>query len=371
MPNKRSRSKGRGQGIQLPLPLAELNAYGLQAWHYWPLVMGEDRKIQGRLPAGDAWESWPYVEPNPPNAYAGLFFDIDNGAKWEFDSKAPVPNWEVRSESPPYTYHVAYTLEIPVGRYDDALLAPLTYYRRIYDGIADAIGADYRYNGLLIKNPLAPPSGGVAIWLRREPYTLGELREWLPADIPKPVFQTGVGRNVDLFEHCVKVAHQPGWARIIALEGHAGRWLEYVWRQNVAEYAEYPLPDGECRSIAKSCAKYSMRQYSDAVFRARQKGRIGLRWHDNAEYDYQSRIDAVATLVQIGYKQAEIAEMMGISIRTVRYDVAAYRRRPINPGDNAVHPQGLSRLVSGRQYHNKVNPPTAGDEINRCGAPTD
>ena len=146
----------------------------------------------------------------------------------------------------------------------------------------------------MAKNPLHPPSGCTVHWIRREPYSLTELREWLPAKLPKPVRTTGVGRNCDLFSHCVKLAHQPKWAHIIAAEGHAGQWLDHVRRLNFAEYAEDPLPDSECKSIAKSCAKYSLRNYSDEKFSEiqskRGSRRAQQRWHpSDADYSYQDR----------------------------------------------------------------------------------
>ena len=106
-----------------------------------------------------------------------------------------------------------------MARHDAALLKPLAYYRIVYEGLAGKFRADPRYDGIMTKNPLQPPPGCSVHWIRRDPYTLGELREWLPAEIPKPVYATGVGRNEDLFRHCVKLAHQPGWAKVIAEEG--------------------------------------------------------------------------------------------------------------------------------------------------------
>ena len=206
------------------------------------------------------------------------------------------------------------------------MLRPLAFYRDVYDGLAIRIGADHRYSGLMIKNPLHPPPDCSAQWYRRDPYTLTELREWLPLEIPKPLRETGVGRNEDLFRHCIKLAHQPGWARIIAAEGHAGRWLEHVRLLNVQEFAEDPLPDVECRSIAKSCAKYSLRNFSEGRFSAIQLARNSKRWHGQREYDYQQRAQTVGLMAELGYRQAEIAVMFGVDVRTIRRDLAKQRR---------------------------------------------
>ena len=119
--------------------------------------------------------------------------------------------------------HVAFTLETPMARHDAARLQPLGFYRRVYDGLAVMFGADLRYDVVMTKTPLRPPPGCSVQWLRKAPYRLDELREWLPEQPEKPVQSTSTGRNEDLFRHCVRLAHQPKWARVMADEGYASR----------------------------------------------------------------------------------------------------------------------------------------------------
>ena len=126
----------------------------------------------------------------------------------------------------------------------------------------------------------------------------------------------------------MKLAHQPKWAHIIAAEGHAGQWLEHVRRLNFAEYAEDPLPDSECRSIAKSCAKYSLRDYSEEKFSQRQTARITRRWHPGEKnYSYQDRAHTIGLMEELGYSQADLEQIFGISERTVRRDLTICRSR--------------------------------------------
>ena len=323
---RRSRRDDVPEG-QLPQQLFD---HGLQAAHRYPLVGGANKKIEGRRSPDEAWEDWPYIESQPPHVYAAMVFDIDDPDRWEHEVDGPMPNWQIRKDRSRPTYHVAYTLEIPVARHNAALLKPLHFYRDVYDGLAVRISADCRYSGLMMKNPLNPPSDCTVQWFRSEPYTLAELREWLPDRIPKPIIKTGVGRNEDLFRHCVKVAHQPKWARIIQAEGYAGQWLEHVRLLNVQEYAENPLDDSECRSIAKSCAKYSLRNYSEEIFSEIQarRGAKGAqqRWHSGEpEYDYAERWKSVEMCSRLGYSQAEIGAMFGIAVRTVKSDLQKAR----------------------------------------------
>ena len=69
---------------------------------------------------------------------------------------------------------------------------------------------------------------------------------------------------------------RPRWHRVIAAEGYAGAWLEHVREQNVALWHPDELPEAECRSIAKSCANYSLRQFSETDYSAIQTQRNAL-----------------------------------------------------------------------------------------------
>ena len=324
---RRRKNAGVPDG-QLPLPLFE---HGLQAAHQRPLVADQSKFIQGRRPAREAWGEWPYIESNPPHAYAAMLFDIDDPDRWEHEVDGPLPNWQVRKDSQPFTYHIAYALEIPVARHDAARMKPLHFFRDVYDGLSVKIGADHRYSGLLTKNPLNPPPGCSTQWFRSEPYTLEELRDWLPEVIQKPVHTTGVGRNEDLFRFCVKLAHQPRWARTIAAEGYAGQWLAHVQLLNIQQFAENPLPDSECHSIAKSCAKYSLRQFREGIFSdiqaERGRRRAQQRWHPNQpEYDYQSRAETVGIMADLGYTKRQLTEIFGVSTSTIKRDLAWARK---------------------------------------------
>ena len=324
--NRTSQSEDLYEQLHLPLfePLVE---HGLQQIHVRPWVGDEEKIRRGRRSAPEAWDNWPYVESHPPHVYAGLFFDIDNSLQWEYEVDGPCPNWQIRKDGPIPTYHVAYTLEIPVARHNATNDKIIRFYRDVYDGLSYLFNADPRFDGIMAKNPLQPPSGCTVDWIRHAPYTLVELREWLPAKIPKPILTTGVGRNCDLFDHCVKLAHQPKWANIIAAEGHAGLWLEHVRRLNYSEYLDDPLPDSECKSIAKSSAKYSLRQFSEERFSEiqqwRGRRRAQQRWHPGQEkYSYEERATTAALMVDLGYTKPEVATIFGVTVRTIERDLA-------------------------------------------------
>ena len=268
MPTDRSSGTRYVQNQQLYLPLFEpLVEHGLQQIHHWPWVSDEEKIRRGRRPAPEAWDNWPYVESHPAHTYAGLFFDIDNPETWEYEVDGPCPNWQIRKEGLRTTYHVAYTLEIPVARHNAAQERIVNYYRDIYDGLSCLFDADPRFDGVMAKNPLHPPAGCSAEWIRRAPYSLTELREWLPAKIPKPVYTTGVGRNEDLFRHCVKLAYQPHWA-----QDH--RCTKGTMASGWNTYADSTTPSTQrtlfrtrsARASRSRAPKYSLRHYSEERF---------------------------------------------------------------------------------------------------------
>ena len=213
-----------------------------------------------------------------------------------------------------------------MARHDASRPAPIKLYRHVYDRLAFQFGADRRYNGLLTKNPLNPPPGCTTQFLRSTPFTLAELSEWIQTDIPPNIPTTGIGRNEDLFHECIKLAHQPQWARIIKAEGPENQWLQQVRLLNIGSFAENPLPDSECWSIAKSCAKYSLTQFSEEKFseiqsaRARRKART---WNPPRPPGY---FDAIVEMKNAGYTTQQIADYFGLSRRTINYDLAKVRR---------------------------------------------
>ena len=83
--------------------------------------------------------------------------------------------------------------------------------------------------------------------------------------------------------------------------------------QNVALWHPDELADIECRSIAKSCARYSLWDFSEKKVSERQRRRTGKQWHDDPNYDYDTRNAAILSLDGMGFRQREIAEVVDIS----------------------------------------------------------
>ena len=68
---------------------------------------------------------------------------------------------------------------------------------------------------------------------------------------------------------------------------------------------------------AKSCAGYSLLKFSAKVVSERSRRKTGKQWHDDPDYDYATRNAAILSLDGMGFRQREIAEVIGISRRRV------------------------------------------------------
>ncbi len=136
-------------------------------------------------------------------------------------------------------------------RYPAARVEPLRYFAGIAEYYAHAVGADPGYSGVLAHNP-APMfrSPYKTVWGREEPYTLDQLATAIPVSWEPPKLrQTGVGRNVDLFEAGMR------WAGCQANKSLPVPPALMVVNQEF----EYPLPLSEVQATANSIEKYRER----------------------------------------------------------------------------------------------------------------
>ena len=244
-------------GAQLELPLLcapeSVRAHGLRAAHPRPLVsLGKQpgRPFNSfRTTPKRAW-SYPEVEyANAGSSYAALVLDCDDPAALKRGmSDLPDPNWIVWRAANDHA-HVAWTLANPVHRHSAAKVEPLRYFAAVAEFYTAAIGADPRYHGVLAHNPTPRyrESEFSTTWGRKDPYTLGELASVIPFNWQAPkVRQTGVGRNVDLFEALLR------WAA--RRENEAVSVLSAAMIIN--QQFTVALPQSEVSATARSVEKY-------------------------------------------------------------------------------------------------------------------
>ena len=209
--------------------------------------------------------------------------------------------------------HCVYALELPIARHNAAHTAPLRYLAHVADRLSHHLGADPGYTGLITRNPVNPGPECFTHWSRMFPYTLGELDKLLPKGKPPSRRLTGIGRNCDLFKSMVSEVFRPRWAGVLETQGWSEAWLDHVRAQNVAQFAPEALPDGECRSIAKSCFRYWTRDYDPGRFSDIQRARNGKRWHDDPAFDFEQQARDVRELKAWGLKQVTIGAILELS----------------------------------------------------------
>ena len=264
-PRRKSTVKQRWLPIDAAPP--KVREHGLRDAHSRPLVSpGKRDGVFGVSFRVAPWAAWhfPSLELRAENSYPALILDFDG--RGSFDrvleavrlSKVGALNWAVENRRTGGV-HGVWTLAKPVHRADTALEAPLKLYGRISEYYAALLSADAGYTGVLTHNPMkaAQPAGFETHWLRREPYTLGELAEFIPFRWrrPKPS-RTAAGRNCDVFAHCMRWAGSPANLDAPVL----AEALE------VNDGFKFPMGVSEVAGIARSVERYRRKWISQGRF---------------------------------------------------------------------------------------------------------
>lgn len=227
-----------------------------------------------------------YIQHNPPPVMAWMVFDIDRVSAvnaWEqtaWDDTAlpqlPPPAW-IASNDSGIGGHIAYGIAAPVARTDAARAAPLRFAAAVEYAYRERLGADRGYAGLITKNPLHEhwrvftPSKDCGV------YDLATLAEYvtLPKRIPKRERETGLGRNVEIFDNLRQWSYsavRQHWRP----DGY-NAWLSAcIDRASELNQFASPLPFQEVQGIGKSVAKWVWQHFTPAGFRKVQASR-GVR----------------------------------------------------------------------------------------------
>ena len=266
-----------------------------------------------------------YIQPNHPYYTHFFVFDLDYPTAYIdfFYSMVGVPAPNLIVENPENGHaHYIYQLKTPIYNTDASKPKPIEYGNAVYNALREALNADVSYTGLITKNALHKH------WrthlLREQPYTLNQLAERLDLtsrEISKPIQPddaVGLGRNCCVF-HTVRK-----WA-YIAIRKHRSstynQWLDAVLNECVSLNNQFTLPmnHNEVKGIAKSIARWVWKRdphcYAMFIERQSMKGRNGGKAKGAAYLD--KRLQA-KQLQAKGWSQVKIAEMLGISTRTLR-----------------------------------------------------
>ena len=324
---RRPRRKTTVRQRWLPIDAAPLKVreHGLRDAHSRPLVSpGKRDGAFGLSFRVDPWAAWlfPSLELRAANSYTCLILDLDGWGSYERAERAVrrtkvgALNWAVENRRTGGV-HGVWTLANPVHRADMALAAPLKKYGRISEYYAAALGADAGYTGVLTHNPMedAQLPGFETHWLRREPYTLDELAEFVPFGWRRPkVSRTAPGRNCDVFAHCMR------WAGSPANLGSA----VFVEAHRVNDGFETPLDPPEVAGIARSVERYRRKWIQRGKFYSMTErtswGRErGIKSGEVRRKQTQERDRAIVQLALAGTKQRAIARVTGVDEKMVRH----------------------------------------------------
>ena len=214
-----------------------------------------------------------------------MVHDIDRGDALYAHKDAYLPQPNVIIFNPENGHaHCAYLLKTPVARHSAARPAPLRFFAAVERGAMRRLRADRNYSGLIAKNPLH--SDWRAEWRHPQPYTLEELADWLfpwdtePEASPSVTF--GAGRNCTVFEQLRHIAYRE--VREFKRHGTEEAFRSRLERVALGINLQFPqaLALAEIRSIAKSVARWTWRNFSLEDFSRRQsyRGTRGMakRW---------------------------------------------------------------------------------------------
>jgi hypothetical protein len=222
-----------------------------------------------------------YIQHNQPCLVSYFVFDIDQpdaAAAW-LDAGLPDPCWTSQNLENGHC-HICYRLAIPFPTSDIAHIKPIRYAAAVQAALAEKLGADVGYSGLITKNPLHPH------WCTRivteYTYKLDELAKFVDlVGFPKKKhLDQGLGRNCNIFDTTRKWAYSEirnYWGK------NYSQWLGAVLAhcQGINNGFTEPLSHNEVKATAKSISKWTWKNMSKSGFsqvqavRGRKGGLVG------------------------------------------------------------------------------------------------
>ncbi|MFV3398185.1 replication initiation protein [Aeromonas veronii] len=274
-----------------------------------------------------------HIQHNPPPHVSTLVFDVDRvdaSHAWE-DAGLPAPNWVCLNMRNGHA-HYGYLLAAPVARTNAAKQNPLRYLAAIEHVLANRMGADIGYAGLITKNPVH--SDWWAIWHHSEVFSLDYLAEFCP-DAELAAYSRrsrkevgGLGRNVTVFDNVREWAYSAvrAYWRPNGYEAWAEAARAACERANAFGREQGgPLPVSEIKATAKSIARWVWNRFTPAGFshvqahRGAKGGRIGGKVSKGGGRPSKAAelLPTVLELKAQGYSNRDIAEDLGIGSASV------------------------------------------------------
>jgi DNA-binding transcriptional regulator YiaG len=287
-----------------------------------------------------------YIQANQPNSLSFMVFDLDYKKAILAHEKTDVltPSFYTVDKKKT-TAHAVYMLETPVHKNQHSKQSPQHLFATLEDIYGTRLGADKGYSGLVMKNPFYT---GHNIYLPEETLctvSLAEMADYvdfnqynkqLKQQKTKEAFSEG--RNIAVFDLVREWAYKEirnywnksyrEWLMVVQEKTKA------VWHNIQGNYnKQSPYSVAEMKATARSIAKWTWKNTTQSSFqtyiemthlphqqRARQAKQVESRLIKTQDKREQAR-----ELRASGMKQAEIANLLGVTDRTIRNWLAMHQ----------------------------------------------
>lgn len=279
-----------------------------------------------------------YVQMNARNSVASMVYDLDSetaSTDW-IDSSAPVPNILIVNPANGHA-HAVYQLETPVHKNPRSSERALRYLASIDVALTDKLCADPNYGKLIAKNPIRGDHWKV-FWIRQDPYTLDQIAQYLDLepfrDQRRRLPNIGYGRNCTLFETLRIWAYRERRKpqQYLSFELFRSTVLSRGLAINAGFYP--PLPHSEVRATARSIARWTWRNMSEAGFREwgnKRRRKAAAKRKADARQRHELIRQTVEQCPELS--QADIAMLCGVTRETVN---RALRNAADPPEGNSI-----------------------------------
>ncbi len=267
-----------------------------------------------------------YLQYNKPTDLRWFVYDVDRPTAhfdWD-DLQAPAPNITVMNKKNGHA-HLFYGLEVPVHTQTTAKKNPIRFASSIDVALINALQADDHFAELICKNPFND-FWDTRVW-REASYDLAELADNLDLsaykDSRKRLPEIGLGRNCNLFDstrfYAYREIRKPIqnylFDELYSENDFVERCISYARHHNLFQT---PLPEREILSIGKSVGKWVYRNMSPEGFFEWAEKRRARSIEVRQEQSDEKKRTAIA-LFELGYKKSEIASMLNLTTRMLRY----------------------------------------------------
>lgn len=218
-----------------------------------------------------------YLQVNHPLYLHTMIFDLDKeNCFYEYENAhLPTPSFITKSPDTGRC-HYGYMLSTPITTGEKSRKRPVDFARAVYFNMANRLGADLGYAGLITKNPYS--AHWSPFWSGAEPYELNDLADCFNTlEKPQKREKSGFefGRNVEMFDTIRQWAYKNvlKYKNTASFEKFHNELLLKCELHNSYLNTNNLLPHTEIKATAKSIAKWCWGNFDNYEFSKIQSNR--------------------------------------------------------------------------------------------------